>query len=297
MFKVEWGKKTGGIRLNSLNTKHSLGVSPRPVFFEELDLLKLNELGWTYPKCKEPLLWACNKQYFYRGELAFEAKGANIYDAATIIFATGKEKLTLEPVDVTAMLEQCSNEMFLLESEAIEFIRDVYVQYSSARKSVENTKANQLDFEALVAKLEKSTRQKMAIVKQDCDSFDIMPLENAKQEGKRTYTHTTTAADQCAGFAFARQQLYGNAQHRYTIATLKAVGGNDTYHYTAFAPTSLDQADTNAPRIYAHDGRIYTDAPMRIYTLTGLDVTSLNGSLKGIYIVKTATNASKIIVR
>lgn len=117
------------------------------------------------------------------------------------------------------------------------------------------------------------------------------------EAGNDTYTHTTTAADQCAGFAFARQQLYGNAQHRYTIATLKAVGGNDTYHYTAFAPTSLDLADTNAPRIYAHDGRIFATEPIRIYTLTGLDVTSLNGSLKGIYIVKTATNASKIIVR
>ena len=117
------------------------------------------------------------------------------------------------------------------------------------------------------------------------------------EAGNDTYTHTTTAADQCAGFAFARQQLYGNAQHHYTIATLKAVGGNDTHHYTAFAPTNLDQTDTNAPRIYAHDGRIFATEPIRIYTLTGLDVTSLNGSLKGIYIVKTATNASKIIVR
>ncbi|MGM9746615.1 MAG: hypothetical protein ACI30H_06635 [Paludibacteraceae bacterium] len=117
------------------------------------------------------------------------------------------------------------------------------------------------------------------------------------EAGTDTYTHTTTAADQCAGFAFARQQLYGDAQHHYTIATLKAIGGNDTYHYTAFAPTNLDQADTNAPRIYAHDGRIYTDAPMRIYTLTGLDVTSLNGSLKGIYIVKTPTSVTKIIVK
>ena len=68
-------------------------------------------------------------------------------------------------------------------------------------------------------------------------------------------------------------------------------------HTLAFAPTSLDQADTNAPRIYAHDGRIYTDAPMRIYTLTGLDVTSLNGSLKGIYIVKTATKTLKMFVK
>lgn len=190
MFKIEWDNETGGVKLNSLHTKYSLGVSPRPVFFEELNLLGLNKLGWIYPNCKEPLLWACNKQYFYRGELVFEAKGANIYDAATVVFATGKEKLTLEPVDVTAMLEQCSNEMFLVESEAIEFIRDVYIQYSSASKSVEKVKANQIDFEELVAKVEKRTKKKMAIVKQDCDSFDIMPLENAKQEGKRTYATT-----------------------------------------------------------------------------------------------------------
>ena len=190
MFRVEWDIETGGVKLSSLHTKQSLGVSPRPVFFEELDLLKLNQLGWKYPHCQEPLLWACNKQYYYRGELVFEVKGANLYDDATVIFAEGKEKLILRPVDVTAMLERCSDEMFLAESEAIEFIRDVYVQYSSARKSVEKVKANQMDFEALVAKLEKQTKQKMAIVKQDCDSFDIMPLTNAKQEGKRTYATT-----------------------------------------------------------------------------------------------------------
>lgn len=117
------------------------------------------------------------------------------------------------------------------------------------------------------------------------------------EAGNDTYTHTTTAADQCAGFAFARQQLYGNAQHRYTIATLKAVGGNDTYHYTAFAPTNLDQTDTNAPRIYAHDGRIFATEPIRIYTLTGIDVTAQNGTLRGIYIVKTPTSVTKIIVK
>ena len=190
MFKVEWDIETGGVKLSSLHTKNSLGVSPRPVFFEELDLLKLNQLGWEYPHCQEPLLWACNKQYYYCGELVFEVKGANIYDDPTVVFAEGKEKLSLQPVDVSAMLEKCSDEMFLAESEAIEFIRDVYVQYSSARKSVEKVKANQMDFEALAAKIEKQTKQKMAIVKQDCDSFDIMPLENAKQEGKRTYATT-----------------------------------------------------------------------------------------------------------
>ena len=88
------------------------------------------------------------------------------------------------------MLERCTNEMFLVESEALQFIRDVYIQYSSARDSIEKVKANQIDFDTLVAQFEKKTKQKMAIVKQDCDSFDIMPLEVAKNEGKRTYATT-----------------------------------------------------------------------------------------------------------
>ena len=190
MFYVTWDPETGGVRLSSLRTKETLGISPRPVFFEELDLLKLNELGWSYPQCKEPLLWACNKQYFYRGTLVFEVKGANIYDPAQVIFQEECENLTLVPVDVPAMLKECEDEMFLAESEALEFIRNTYIQYASARESVERVKANQLDYEAMVAKLEKETKKKMAIVKQDCDSFDIMEEENAKQSGKRTYVTT-----------------------------------------------------------------------------------------------------------
>lgn len=190
MFYVTWDPETGGVRLSTLRTKETLGISPRPVFFEELDLLKLNNLGWTYPRCKEPLLWACNKQYFYRGQMVFEVKGANIYDPAQVIFQDGFEKLTLTPVDVPAMLKACEDEMFLAESEALEFIRNTYIQYASARESVERVKANQLDYEAMVAKLEKETKKKMAIVKQDCDSFDIMEEENAKQSGKKTYVTT-----------------------------------------------------------------------------------------------------------
>lgn len=190
MFKVIWDTETGGVRLVNKVSPETLGVSPRPVFFEELDLLKLNELGWTYPHCKEPLLWACNKQYYYRGKLVFEAKGANLFNAPTILLQPEAENLTLQPVDVETMLKRCNDYMFLAESEAIQFIRDTYLQYANARHSVEKVKANQLDFEALAAKAEKSQKQKMAIVKQDCDSFDIMPLETAKEEGKKVYQTT-----------------------------------------------------------------------------------------------------------
>lgn len=190
MFKIAWDKDTGGVKLSSRVDSDTLGISPRPVFYEELDLLKLDTLGWKYPKTNEPLLWACNKQYFYRGKFVFDVKGANIYDAPTVSLQPDAHNLKLKPVDVKAMLERSKDEMFLLESEAIEFIRNVYVQYSTARDSVAKVKANQIDYEVLAAKAEKQTKQKMAIVKQDCDSFDIMPLDNAKQEGKKTYQTT-----------------------------------------------------------------------------------------------------------
>ena len=190
MYKITWDKETGGVLLHSRIVEGTLGTSPRPVFWEELDLLKLNELGWKYPHTEEPLLWAVNKQYWYMGELMFEAKGANIYDAATIVFQSGKEKMKLKPVNVKKMLEKNYDFMFLLESEAVEFIRETFIQYAGARKSVKRVAANQMDYEALAKRMEKKTKKKMAIVKEDCDSFDIMPLDIAEEQGKKVF-HAT----------------------------------------------------------------------------------------------------------
>lgn len=190
MYKITWDKETGGVLLNQKVVQDALPYSPRPVFWEELDLLKLNELGWSYPHCEEPLMWAVNKQYFYRGELLFEAKGANMYDAATIVVSDGVQPSKLKAVNMKKMLERNKEIMFLIESEAIEFIRDMYTSYASARKSIERVAANEMDFEVLAKRMEQKTKQKMAIVKEDCDSFDLMPLETAQKEGKKTYLTT-----------------------------------------------------------------------------------------------------------
>ncbi|MCD8306334.1 MAG: phosphoadenosine phosphosulfate reductase family protein [Prevotella sp.] len=185
MFKVSWDRETGGVKLSPLIGKDTVNISPRPVFFEELNLLGLNSRGWQYPECEEPLLWACNKEYYYRGELVFEAKNANIYDKATIVFQPGKEKLELKPVNMEEMIERTKEQMFLCESEAIEFIRDIYDTYSGANRMTEKHAANRMDFESLAEKQEKKTKQKMAIVKEDCESFDIMPLNEAEKQGKK----------------------------------------------------------------------------------------------------------------
>lgn len=60
-------------------------------------------------------------------------------------------------------------------------------------------------------------------------------------------------------------------------------------------PTSNIEADDAT--IFARDGRIWSDQEMQIYDLLGRNVTRLNGQLSGIYIVKTANKAQKIIVR
>lgn len=191
MFKITWDNETGGVSLSSKVTKETLGISPRPVWFEELDLLGLDKLGYTYPKCSDPLMWAVNKQYFYRGELMFEAKGANIYESPTIVFQNGKESASLTPVDVKEMLNRNADQMFLLENEAIEFIRDTYTAYTNVNRVHDTIKANQgIDFDVLAERAEKKTKQKMAVVKEDCDSFDVVPLDVATAEGKRVILST-----------------------------------------------------------------------------------------------------------
>ena len=190
MYKITWDKETGGVLLHTRIMDGTLGVSPRPVFYEELDLLGLDKLGWEYPKCNEPLMWAVNKQYWYRGQHLFDAKGANIYNAPTLEFEKDVKPQTLVPVDMEKMLARTSDLMFVLENEAIEFIRDIYTEYARVNKTYEKADANKIDFEAMATKAEKKTKQKMAVVKQDCDSFDIMPLEAATAEGKRALLTT-----------------------------------------------------------------------------------------------------------
>lgn len=190
MYKITWDKETGGVLLHSRIVEGTLGISPRPVFFEELDLLGLDKLGWTYPHVDAPIMWAVNKQYWYRGVRLFDAKGANIYTKPTLEMQPNIEPMALEPVDVKKMLQRTSDLMFVLENEAIEFIRDTYLAYAKANKTYAKADANKLDFETMAERVEKKKKQRMAVVKQNCDSFDIMPLATAEKEGKRVLLST-----------------------------------------------------------------------------------------------------------
>lgn len=160
----------------------ALAVAPRPVFYEELDLLGLNHMGWVYPHSDAPLLWACDRRYFYCGVLVMEVKGGNLYDDPEILITPEGKNIVLTPIDIDALREANDDSMFLIEHEAMEFINSIYRRYKGITKA--SGVNPDIDFQALAARLEKKTGKKQVVVKEDCDSFDIMSESEANAQGK-----------------------------------------------------------------------------------------------------------------
>ncbi len=184
MFKIIWDKQNNGVTLTMSSAGEALAIAPRPVFYEELDLLGLNHMGWIYPHSEEPLLWACDRRYFYCGVLVMEVKGGNIFDDPEIMITPEGKNIVLTPINIEALRDTNADTMFLIEHEAMEFINSVYRRYKGITKASESNP--DIDFQALAARLEKKTGKKQVVVKEDCDSFDIMPESEANAMGKGT---------------------------------------------------------------------------------------------------------------
>lgn len=190
MFKVIWDADYNGVRLSLSSKGDALNVSPRPVFWEELDLLGLNKKGWVYPHVEEPLLWACDRRYFYKGAFVLEVKGGNVFDAPTIIQQEGYESLILTPVDMIRLRSRNEDTMFILEHEAMDFINQTYRRYKNIREI--SKKNPDLDFQGLADSIGKKTKEEHVVVKEDCDSFDVMPLSKAEELGKAPILNSDT---------------------------------------------------------------------------------------------------------
>lgn len=121
MYKIRWDKRSNGVILsNSLSDEESI-VPPRPVFYEELDLLGF-EKYWTYPKSKSPLMWAIGRRYFYKGEWVAEVQGGNMYEDPEIIILEHGESLKMSPINLNVLIKKNEDALFTLENEAIDFI-------------------------------------------------------------------------------------------------------------------------------------------------------------------------------
>ena len=73
--------------------------------------------------------------------------------------------------------------------------------------------------------------------------------------------------------------------------------GNTDGTWSTYNPTPVGVSETELMELYANNGTIYASGNLEIFTLTGLNVTSQNGNLKGAYIVKVDGKVSKIMVK
>lgn len=182
MFKIIWDRNNNGVILTMSSAGEALAVAPRPVFYEELDLLKMDHKGWTYPKSDAPLLWACDRRYFYCGVLVMEVRGGNIYDEPEVQITPEGKNIVLTPIDLKVLSDTNADTMFLIEHEAMEFINATYRRYKGITKASETNP--DIDFQALADRLGKNTGEKHVVVKESCDSFDIMSESEANAQGK-----------------------------------------------------------------------------------------------------------------
>lgn len=66
MYSYTYDSETGGLLLNS--TPLGFSKEPRPVYYQELDILGFNKY-WIYDKQDEyPYMWAEANVYYYRGK-------------------------------------------------------------------------------------------------------------------------------------------------------------------------------------------------------------------------------------
>ena len=182
MFKIIWDKPNNGVRLTlAPPSGEALNVAPRPVFWEELDFLGLDKLGWTYPHSEAPLLWACDRRYFYKGELVFEVSGGDLFENHSFSYLS-PQNITLSPIDIESLRAANDDSLFLLEHEAMEFIDNEYRKYKAVEKA---KRVNpDIDFQQLAENLSKKQKTQYAVVKEDCDSFDVMPIDEMQAKGK-----------------------------------------------------------------------------------------------------------------
>ena len=101
-----------------------------------------------------------------------------------------------------------------------------------------------------------------------------------------------------SGFCFTITGLDGGSTYTYSVTAKDADDNllyNDTGEFTTNATTALRNIETF--EIYTENGRIVCDGEFQIFDLLGRNVTRMNGSLCGIYIVKVGEKAQKVVVK
>lgn len=127
MYTYDWDITTGGYIMNTTASKFS--KEPRPVYYQELDILGFDAF-WKYVKDDSlPYMWAESSQYYYRGRLVAKTIGGGLYTAPKL--EVYEENLSLRFVDVDAMVEKNKEIMDALVNDTIKKVYDTYFAYKS----------------------------------------------------------------------------------------------------------------------------------------------------------------------
>ena len=106
MYAYEWDAETGGYVLTS--TPLSFSKEPRPVYYQEMDLLGFHQ-HWKYDKDDTyPYMWAEANKYWYRGKLIAQTRGGTLYQAPELIVMEDAPKTNekLIPIDIQLMVKK-----------------------------------------------------------------------------------------------------------------------------------------------------------------------------------------------
>ena len=68
----------------------------------------------------------------------------------------------------------------------------------------------------------------------------------------------------------------------------------DNVKFSATTPIKNVTIDNS---VYATNGTVYAEGEFQIFSVSGQNVTELNGNLNGIYVVKTAKGIQKVAVK
>lgn len=129
MYSYEWDKKTRGYKLTTQTGKF-VASEVRPVFAQELLLLKADEYFEFDPEELNPLMWAKQNTYFYNGEECAKAQfdeNKNLH----LVVTPDLKKRKLQPVDLPEMIARNKNIMDSLVADTLKRIKEMYDEYQN----------------------------------------------------------------------------------------------------------------------------------------------------------------------
>lgn len=138
---------------------------------------------------------------------------------------------------------------------------------------IDNTQASNLAIAAVAGETKVENMVAVQLVAKTDPRTALNVVDNASVIGKKV-------------------KVYGSME---SYLNLNGVKNTSDYVLETSPATALENVE--ALEVYAENGRIYAAEGARIFTVSGIDVTEMNGQLNGIYIVKVGNQATKIAVK